>query len=148
MTNTLTIRQAAEAAVLSADTIRYYEKIGVLPQVPRSANGYRRYPSEHVETLRFARSLRDLGLPPGSMTALIQLFHDGTCQEMRDALVENCEAALAKVHSQRVELERVEAQISRVLSGLNHQPVDDRRISTVDPCVCVTVVEARANPNV
>ncbi len=146
MTQLLTIRQVAEASGLAADTIRYYEKVGVLPRVARTANSYRGYPPEHVETLHFARRLRELGLPPSDMTDLIRLFHDGTCREMHQALVERCESTLSKVHTQRLELERVESQLAAVLDGLQHQEVDNHRISTVDPCACVAVIEGEEPP--
>jgi DNA-binding transcriptional MerR regulator len=141
MATLLTIGQVAEASGLSPDTIRYYEREGVLPRVPRGSNSYRGYPAEHVETLRFARRLRELGLAPAVMADLIRLFHDGTCQQMRDALVESCGKTLDTVRARRLELERVESQLGAVLAGLERQAVDDHRISTVTPCACVALVE-------
>lgn len=140
MRNVLTIGQAAAASGLSPDTIRYYEREGVLPPVPRESNSYRGYPADHVETLRFARRLRELGLAPAAMTDLVRLFHDGTCEQMRDALLANCGGALEKVRAQRLELERVEAQLASVLAGLHEQHVDSHRISTVTPCACVSLI--------
>ncbi len=58
----MNIREAAATSGLSADTIRFYEKKGVLPRPPRRDNGYRSYTDEHVATLRLARGLKDLGL--------------------------------------------------------------------------------------
>ncbi|MGI8925905.1 MAG: MerR family transcriptional regulator [Tepidiformaceae bacterium] len=142
----MTIGEVAEASGLAADTIRYYERVGVLPKVQRESNAYRGYPPEHVETLRFARRLRELGLAPSDMTDLIRLFHDGTCRQMHQALVERCESTLNKVHTQRLELERVESQLAAVLDGLQHQEVDNHRISTVEPCACVAVIEGDESP--
>ena len=65
MATLLSIKGVAAAPGLAADTIRYYERVGVLPKVARSTNSYLGYPAEHVETLHFARRLRELGLPPG-----------------------------------------------------------------------------------
>lgn len=141
MEPSLTIKQVAAASGLPAETIRYYERVGVLPRVPRQPNSYRGYHAEHVETLRFARRLRELGLVPGVMADLIRLFHDGTCEQMRDALVGSCGATLATVRARRLDLERVEAQLRNVLSGLEHQEVDNHRISTVTPCACVSAIE-------
>ncbi len=141
MRNLLTIGQAAEASGLSPDTIRYYEREGVLPRVQRGTNSYRGYPAEHIETLRFARRLRELGLAPAAMAGLIRLFHDGTCREMRDALLESCGSAVATVRARRLELERVEAQLRNVLDGLEQLDVDHRLITTVKPCACIAVIE-------
>ncbi len=145
MNKLLSISEVAAASGLSADTIRYYERSGVLPPVQRGNNSYRGYPAAHVETLRFARRLRELGLTPAAMAGLIRLFHDGTCRQMRDALAESCDTTLAKVRSQRLELERVESQLRNVLEGLEHAKIDDDRISTVTPCPCVAVVEEEAS---
>lgn len=49
----LTMQQACEATGLSADTLRYYEKIGLLREVPRSPGGARRYDRKALEQLRF-----------------------------------------------------------------------------------------------
>ncbi len=141
MEPSLTIKQVAEASGMAAETIRYYERVGVLPRVPRQPNSYRGYPAAHVETLRFARRLRELGLAPALMGDLIRLFHDGTCEQMRDALAETCGATVATVRARRLELERVEAQLRNVLRGLERLQVDDHRISTVTPCACVSIVE-------
>lgn len=137
----LTIGQVAAAAGLSPDTLRYYERAGVLPPVPRGANSYRRYPPEHVETLRFARRLRELGLSQAGMADLVRLFHDGTCREMREALMAHCEATLDRVRARLRELERVEAQLAAVLAGLQQLDVDNHQLSTVEPCSCVAIVE-------
>ena len=148
MQKLLSIRQAGAASGLPADTIRYYEKLGILPTVGRDANGYRRYLPEHLETLRFTRSLRELGLTPDAMKPLVQLFHDGTCREMRTALLENCHTALVKVRAQRLELDHLESQLVRVTDGLELQSPDGRGISTIRPCGCVSVLQERREANV
>ena len=73
METALTIRDAATVSGLSAETIRYYERVGVLPTVPRAVNGYRLYTAAYVETLRFARGLRELGIPLTSVASLVEL---------------------------------------------------------------------------
>src|SRR5258708_39295806 len=131
MSRLLTISQAADASGLSPDTIRYYERVGVLPRIQRAGNGYRGYPPEHLEPLRFARSLRDLGLAPAAMSDLIRIFHDGTCRQMRSALLETGQSTLDRVREQRVALERVEAQLAAVLSAIEGKPVDNHHISSL-----------------
>ncbi len=53
MAEELSIRQACEATGLSADTLRYYERIGLLGRVPRSPGGARRYDRKTLEQIRF-----------------------------------------------------------------------------------------------
>lgn len=136
-----TIRQASEASGLAPDTIRYYERVGVLPRVGRGPNRYRGYTAEHIETLRFARRLRELGIPPSSMAALIAVFHDGSCRELRDELLFSSCAAVATLKARREELERMESQLQAIVDGLQGLDPDDHRLLTLNPCGCVEIVE-------
>jgi DNA-binding transcriptional MerR regulator len=56
-------RELARAADTNAETIRYYERIGLLPAPPRTTSNYRDYSTEHVSRLTFIRRSRDLGFP-------------------------------------------------------------------------------------
>ena len=58
---TMQIGKVAEAAEVSVQTIRYYERIGVLPEPNRSQSGYRQYPPEIVQRLQFIQRAQDLG---------------------------------------------------------------------------------------
>lgn len=136
-----TISQASEASGLSPDTIRYYERVGVLPRVSRGPNRYRVYTAEHVESLRFARRLRELGMPQSGMAALIRVFHDGSCRELREELLVSSRAALETLRVRREELERIESQLRSIVEGLQGLEPDDHRLLTLDPCGCIEIVE-------
>jgi len=136
-----TIGAASAASGLSPYTIRYYERIGVLPRVGRGLNRYRGYTEEHIETLRFARRLRELGIPQQAMAALIKVFHDGSCRELQQELIASSSAALETLKARREELERIESQIRAILDGLCGLEPDDHRLLTLDPCGCVEIVE-------
>ena len=58
----LTVSKLAEEAGTSPDTVRYYERIGLLPETERSASGYRLYGDEAVERLRFIKRAQRFGL--------------------------------------------------------------------------------------
>jgi DNA-binding transcriptional MerR regulator len=59
---TLTVREASEFTGLSAHTLRYYERIGLIEPVARNAGGHRRYAQTDLEHLKFLHCLRDTGM--------------------------------------------------------------------------------------
>ncbi len=72
----MNIGQAAEASGVTAKMIRYYEKIGLIPQAGRTASGYRDYSDRDVHMLRFVRRARDLGFSAAEIDELLGLWRD------------------------------------------------------------------------
>ncbi len=72
----MTIGALGEATSVGAETIRYYEKIGLLPKPARTAGGYRLYKPEHVRRLNFIRRGRELGLTLDAVRELLSLASD------------------------------------------------------------------------
>jgi DNA-binding transcriptional MerR regulator len=73
------VTDLAEAAGVSADTVRYYEKAGLLPAPPRTAAGYRSYGAEAVERLGFIQGAQRLGLKLAEIRDLLAVRDTGTC---------------------------------------------------------------------
>lgn len=69
--------QAVEKTGFSLDTLRYYEKIGLLGPVGRTAAGQRRYSDEHVDWLGTVACLRDTGMPVAEMLRFAELVRAG-----------------------------------------------------------------------
>ncbi|MGB7242767.1 MAG: MerR family transcriptional regulator, partial [Sulfitobacter sp.] len=65
-----TIGKASEQSGVNVETIRYYEREGIVPKPGRSAGGRRLYSNDEIAKLRFVRRCRDLGFP----IAIIQTF--------------------------------------------------------------------------
>ena len=84
----LTIRACAEATGVTPDTLRYYEKIGLLPRVPRERNGHRRFGEEEVRWITFLRRLHATGMPIRHMQQYARLVRrgEGTMGERRALL--------------------------------------------------------------
>ncbi|HMN79591.1 MAG TPA: Cu(I)-responsive transcriptional regulator [Burkholderiaceae bacterium] len=72
----MNISDAAEASGVSAKMIRYYEQVGLIPPVGRTASGYRAYSDADVHMLRFIRRARDLGFPVAEINELLGLWRD------------------------------------------------------------------------
>lgn len=73
---TLTIGQVAGAAEVGVETIRFYERRGLIEEPPRRASGYRQYPPEAVQRIRFIRRAKDLGFSLGEVKELLALRID------------------------------------------------------------------------
>lgn len=67
------IGEASKQSGCHIETIRYYERIDMLPSPPRSEGGYRRYDERHVEQLRFIHHARQLGFSLGDIRELLSL---------------------------------------------------------------------------
>ena len=73
----LTIAEAAEASGVSAHTLRYYEREGILDPVGRASNGHRRYGEQELEWIRFLTKLRSTGMPIRQIRAYADLYRRG-----------------------------------------------------------------------
>jgi MerR family transcriptional regulator, copper efflux regulator len=94
----------ARAADVSVDTIRFYERRGILNPAPRTGGGYRTFDQRDLDRIRLARQLQQLGL---------------TVEEVVDALtVHDTDGATCT--SERWRLEQVEARIEAQLAALRH----------------------------
>jgi MerR family mercuric resistance operon transcriptional regulator len=69
----LTIGHLAKQAGVNLETVRYYERRGLLPRPPRSASGYRLFPTEAVRRLRFIRRAQELGFSLKEIGELLSL---------------------------------------------------------------------------
>lgn len=77
MDRTYTIKEAAEATGVSAHTLRYYERIGLLEPVGRETNGRRFYSEGDIYSVRFLTMLRATGMPIREMLTFMQLTWAG-----------------------------------------------------------------------
>lgn len=139
----MNIKDAAAAAGLTPDTIRFYERKRVLPAPPRSRNGYRHYTEEHVATLRLARGLRELGLPLSEVSPILAVAHDGTCREVRESMTRTFSQALSGLDTKIEELNQTRDHVSGLLRGLQKMRPRDVAVPGIDACECVQMV-ARA----
>ncbi|NUR58193.1 MAG: MerR family transcriptional regulator [Catenulispora sp.] len=123
MTETYSPAQTVEMSGFSLDTLRYYEKIGLIEPVRRAAGGHRRYTEDDLGWLDMLRCLRGTGMPIAQMQSFAELARDGddtvadrlALLEEHDAAVE---AELARLAEQRG---KVRAKIEYYRSYLAQQ---------------------------
>ena len=99
----MTIKQVCQRYGLTQDTLRYYEKIGVIPQVHRSASGIRDYDEQDLGWVENAVCLRSAGVPVESIAEYVKLYRAGdeTFAARRDLLSH----VLADLTEQRSQLD-------------------------------------------
>jgi DNA-binding transcriptional MerR regulator len=105
----LGIGALAKAAGTGVETVRFYEKIGILPPPPRSSANYRRYGGEHVRRLVFVRRMRELGFSLDTVRAMLALS---------DHPAAPCEQVDRLVATQLLEVERKIADLQRLRQEL------------------------------
>lgn len=95
----ITIGDAARRTGVNIETIRYYEKVGLLRVPSRTEGGHRLYGEDHIRTLSFIRRARDLGFAPEEVRAILSLGGGGEacCDEVRDIAALHLERVRAKI---------------------------------------------------
>lgn len=133
--STLRIAEVAERAGITTATIRYYERIGVLPPAPRAGNGYRNYDEQIVERLAFVNRAKQLGCSLDEITDLATAWEGGQCGPIQDRLRALVADKLARAQTEIIELVTLTAELRRAAAALErHRPTgvcDDR-------CGCVS----------
>lgn len=105
------------------ETIRYYEKIGIMPEPPRTSKNYRAYDDSHVGRLRFVMRSRELGFSLSEVNELLALVDGGaqTCGEVR--VLAN--AHLATVRAKIADLGRIERVLSATVAQCSGDDVPE-----------------------
>ena len=111
----MTIGEASEKTGLSADTLRYYEKIGLIPPVPRRENGLRDYGTETLKLLELIQRFKAIGMPLETIQAYLKLAMLGssTREERRELLLETRENIMKKIDGLLACLRRADDQLAR-----------------------------------
>jgi DNA-binding transcriptional MerR regulator len=99
MENKRTVEQAVQETGLSADTLRYYERIGLITDVARARNGHRRYSDADITWILFLKQLRATGMPIAQMKHFAQLRREGnaTVTQRREMLEQHRQNLQAQV---------------------------------------------------
>jgi len=113
----MTISELAQAADVHVETVRYYERRGLLPEPPRQSSGYRAYPATMVTRLRFIKNAQELGFSLAEIEKLLALRVDATsCAEVR----RQAEVKLAEVEQKLQALQQIHTALTDLVAACEH----------------------------
>ena len=106
----MTIAEVAKKYELTPDTLRYYERIGLLPKVARTAGGIRNYSEEDCHWVEYIKCMRSAGVSVETLVEYVTLFHQGkeTIPARKKLLLEQREQIMAKIEELNGVLERLD----------------------------------------
>lgn len=105
---------------LSADTLRYYERIGLIPEVNRNKSGIRDYTEEDCRWVEFIKCMRNAGLPIEVLIDYVTLFQQGdeTIEARKEILTQQRKQLIEKMEDMRKTVERLDYKIERYEKGI------------------------------
>jgi MerR family mercuric resistance operon transcriptional regulator len=114
----LTIGQVARRSAVNIETLRYYERRGLIPEPPRQASGYRQYDPQVVQRIQFIKRAQELGFTLKEISELLALRvdPDTTCEDVR----RRAEAKIADIEEKVRSLQRIKkalAELTAACSG-------------------------------
>jgi len=117
----LTIGRLARSAGVNPETVRYYERRGLLPEPPRQDSGYRQYPPEMIARLRFIKQAQELGFSLTEIAELLSLRIDTqtACHEVKQR-VEN---KVAEIDHKMETLQHMKQILTALLQNCQTQEV-------------------------
>jgi MerR family mercuric resistance operon transcriptional regulator len=129
----LTIGKLSRLTGVNIETIRYYERIKMLPAPPRAANGRRVYDTTHLRILAFMRRSRELGFSLDEIRTLIRLGgpDKATCREVREIATHHLNDIRAKIG----DLKKLEHLLARTVAKCSGK--------TVPNCPVLEVLDIR-----
>jgi MerR family transcriptional regulator, mercuric resistance operon regulatory protein len=112
-TRLVTIGTLSERTEVNIETIRYYERIGILAKPPRSGGGHRLYAKEYQQRLVFVRRARELGFSLDEVRALLRLTgRHGTCAKVKTI----AEQHITDIRRRIIELNRLKRALSALVA--------------------------------
>ena len=116
----MTIAEVSRRFDLSADTLRYYERIGLIPPVPRTKSGIRDYDEESCNWIELMKCMRAAGVQIEALIEYVALFQRGdeTVEARKALLIEQREQLTARIEEMQQSLDRLNHKIERYEKGL------------------------------
>lgn len=118
----MTIAEVAKKYDLTTDTIRYYERIGLIPTIPRTENGIRNFDEESCRWIEFIKCMRNAGMEIEILLEYVNLFKKGksTVRARKNLLEEQREKLVEKQKHINATIERLDYKLElydQIISG-------------------------------
>lgn len=109
----MTITEVSKKFEISQDTLRYYERIGLIPRVNRNKSGIRDYTEEDCRWVEFIKCMRNSGLPIEALIEYVTLFQQGdeTVEVRKELLTEQRKNIIDKIEDMKKTLQRLDKKI-------------------------------------
>lgn len=118
--NTMTISRLADSAGVHVETVRYYQRRGLLREPARPSGGVRHYEATDVRRLQFIRRAQAMGFSLEEIAELAEINGQGACKHTRQL----AEAKLADVRRKMAELRRLERELAQLAAECARAPSD------------------------
>lgn len=115
----MTRGELAKQTGVNIETLRYYERRGILKAPPRTASGYRQYSEDTVVRIQFVKRCQDLGFSLQEITELLALRVDSatTCDDVRERAADK----LANTEQKMLELQRIKAALQKMIASCDEK---------------------------
>ena len=116
----MTIAEVSRKYDISADTLRYYERIGLIPPVPRTRGGLRDYGEESCGWIQLMKCMRAAGVQIEALIEYVDLFQQGdaTLDARKALLVEQRDQLVSRMAEMQASLDRLNQKIDRYEQGM------------------------------
>ncbi len=108
----MTIKEVSQKYNISQDTLRYYERVGMIPKVTRTASGIRDYQESDLSWVELVICMRSAGLPVEALIEYVELYQQGD---------QTFSARLELLQEQRRNLEEQQKQLEAAISKLDYK---------------------------
>lgn len=107
------IAEVSKKYGVSSDTLRYYERVGLLHRVPRNASGVRDYGEADCARIEFVKCMRNAGVPIETLIEYLQLYEQGneTAPQRKALLIEQRDLVQQRIDAMQEGLNRLNAKI-------------------------------------
>lgn len=116
----ISIGEVAKRTELGVETIRFYEREGLIEEPPRKVSGYRQYPEDVIDRIRFIRRAKDLGFSLKEIRELLELLKNNQATEQEVKKI--AEAKVKELTQKASEIETMKATLESVIAKCGNGP--------------------------